>query len=1112
MIIKTDFQLQNSIESISNKIVYGGLPILKTNSLSSFALNVGVPRRKQVELPCKRIRFIGFVPRFRYRLHRKFRHKLRLGLMPFTQRLNKRTSNREIRRWILVGLLRTRRWRKFFKLFNWPKVSMQKVNRKIYEISRNKVLKVYRHPTIPLGEFVKDYDWRLFRRYRRGYKSFLVYHYVQSQIATKPRWCAPSYGFGSQNNITIRRDFLRPCTSLLSLRPTETGLRKESLNSRLKRLEAKQGYIRVFKWRAKRLLKHTRWNFKKLAKAVPKKTRRYLRLSKKRVRRRVVLPFRLKKLFRRTVRSGLPKQHLHRIPLLEANHLLYPQQQNEPYLEMVTKLNRFLNGQKISTTLEYNHFRELPYDLDIKRKKTNNKVYKPKDHPVWGEVLQRNYLAKLGWLQKGHVLGLALKNRISSKIKDPNYNEINNPSNHPLQTGPWSYLFWSTVPWARGSYWRTKPIGRAKRVFIESVNGGFLQEKESRTANTAGLLSTIFRSNTTSENNLFETFEGLQVGDYLIETDMDSLDNKNKKEPLFLEPLDEDFSEVLSDSPKNLSLQSKSPFFYQRIRKKVSRLVSYLKKSNKKDQRLAFLRAWPYLFKSHHQRCFRRAKRLTFLKRVLWNFKSVFKKTVHTFYMLFFVFKTLFLSPFWLVRYVIKKFVRAVKFFFRTIVNIKNLLLEAGHESFKNAIFNKRGWRRFRWAYHAWLHVYASDNFGDEMLNPEVDVEAGNWVENEEDDLAVDYGEELESEGTYWTALNPDQWESYWNPDVDDYFDESKEIMADLLFEELPYYINLVVQPFVDFMVRLPFWGLLEGLSVFALWLKREWQLFWMRQLLKGGRLALFLVVLKRLIHALVWIFVYTTGINLVSPDELNLFITYSCGLVFYDEYYILWFALVFMFTAWLVGPHPLKEYLFNELGPENIGFITLAGIVLCTPEEYYTQRPLSDPIRLYQDRTLGHWSGKPLRKFPTQHHYRGGHGSTYTIYTYDTIQQTIANFNDLQEWAELDFTDKEPNIWLSPDRFENEDNLPGWPLTDQSSENFFWHRHPIYYRNNYMEMIQRDQWWDHDCFEPYFRDELDDSPRNEAIYHQVNTRMHSANIVTYPTVTKTEFIPRSFE
>ena len=124
-----------------------------------------------------------------------------------------------------------------------------------------------------------------------------------------------------------------------------------------------------------------------------------------------------------------------------------------------------------------------------------------------------------------------------------------------------------------------------------------------------------------------------------------------------------------------------------------------------------------------------------------------------------------------------------------------------------------------------------------------------------------------------------------------------------------------------------------------------------------------------------------------------------------------------------------------------------------------------------------------------------------------------VANFNDIQEWPEIDFTDKDPTLWLAPDRAEHEDNWPGDDLTPESAENHFWHRHPVYYRNNYMRLDEQDQWFEHDCFEPYLRDELDDAPRNEGMYHQVNTRGHSGHQVAYPTVIRPpEYAPRSFE
>ena len=1116
MIIRVQLQLKTTIHQLSYWFVHGGVPTVRANTLSDFTFNTGVPRRRSLELPARRVRFYGFVPRFRYRLHRKFYHKLRKNLMPFTQRLNSRTSQKEMRRWVVVSTLRYRRWRKLFQVFTWPKKQAgYTVNRAVHTRGKNLIRHIARYPTVPLGDFVKDYDWTVPARHRRGDRAVTVYQYTRNG-GIKPRWCAPFHSCATANNVTRRRDFVRPCSGLLALRPVTTGERLQTLHARHQRLQRSIRQTRVFKRRAQRLVRHTKWYFRKLAKAVSRPTKRHLRLQKKRVRRRIVFPFRQKKIFRRTTRSGLHRLHLHRPHLLEVNQMMYPQRQ--PYLEMKLQILRELAEHKVTTTLEYNKFEELPYDLDMQRKKTNHKRYKPRDHPVWGEILTQANTSYYTWLKQSLVLKLAHKHRIDPKRRDPRYNEINNPTAHPQQSGPWSYLFWSTVPWGRGSYWRTKPVNRAKRVFIDSVCSGFLSEKESRNPTTAGLLASTVRSSTLAENNLFQmSAKVIQVYHQAVEFYCTSLPGKLPPPPplpvvdLNHHSLDHGNNVFVNTTTVKADTQPTDTYVSVLWRRLVN-LVNYGHRANTRQKRQLLVSAWPHLVACYKKR----QHRTWYLRNAVhfagWNVYGVYcalKQTLKNTYTLI---KNVVFSPFWLVRYLIKKGWRYLRTVFRFVVNVKTLLSEEWQIFLRRTFFQKRAWRRFRWAYHAWTHVYVSDDFADEMLNPEVDVEVGNWVENDEDDQAVDYGEELESEGTYWNALNPEEWDGYWNHDIEDYFDESREIMGDLLFEEIPYYVKLCLQPVTDLIVRLPVWGLLEGLSIGVIWLKREWQLLWIKQLLKGGPLTVVLIVLRRLLHAALWVVVYATLVNLVSPDELNLFITYSCGMVFYDEYYVLWWSLCFGLTVWLIGPHPLREYLFRELGPENIAFVTLAGVVLCTPEEYYTQRPLSDLQRLYQDRTLGHWSWKPFRRFPTQHHYRGGHGSTYPIYTYDTIQQTIANFNDMQDWPEIDFTDKDPTLWLSPDRSENEWNLPGWPLTDESSENFFWHRHPVYYRNNYMEMVRRDQLWEHDCFEPYFRDELDDSPRNEAIYHQVNTRCHSGQLVNYPTVTKPEYLPRSFD
>lgn len=417
---------------------------------------------------------------------------------------------------------------------------------------------------------------------------------------------------------------------------------------------------------------------------------------------------------------------------------------------------------------------------------------------------------------------------------------------------------------------------------------------------------------------------------------------------------------------------------------------------------------------------------------------------------------------------------------------------------------SSRGWRRWRWAYHAWVNAYVNHDFVDEIINPEVDIETTNWVEDEEEDVAVDYGEELESEGSYWEGFAPEDEDSWWGHDVEDYLEDANEVLFSLLVEEAPYYVRLGLRPVVDVVVRLPVWGMCEGLAIGVVAFKAEWHRWWRARLARPGRTVW--VALRWATHTGVWWLVFTGLTGLVTPDGLHLFVTYSCGATFQPEYYFGWGALCFCATVWLVGPHPVREYLYRELGPENVGFVLVGGLVLGEGETYYPQRPMGHLQRGFLARQ-GYWLYKPVWRNPTEYHYRGNYGSTLRIFTYDDIQQTAALYNEVWEWPETDLLDKEPTSW-EPDRSENEDQIFKEDGFETGGENMWWHRHPTYYRNNYMWAEFRDEQEYHHHY--MYSIALDFSgsvyPRQNRMYHQHNTYQAGGGR-RYPTVTNDAYV-----
>jgi len=71
----------------------------------------------------------------------------------------------------------------------------------------------------------------------------------------------------------------------------------------------------------------------------------------------------------------------------------------------------------------------------------------------------------------------------------------------------------------------------------------------------------------------------------------------------------------------------------------------------------------------------------------------------------------------------------------------------------------------------------------------------------------------------------------------------------------------------------------------------------------------------------------------------LKLWVTYSLGFTFHDEYYLLWLCFCVGTSVWLIGPASWKGYLFHEIGLSNLLFLLVGSSSLTFPEEYYPHR-----------------------------------------------------------------------------------------------------------------------------------------------------------------------------
>ena len=261
------------------------------------------------------------------------------------------------------------------------------------------------------------------------------------------------------------------------------------------------------------------------------------------------------------------------------------------------------------------------------------------------------------------------------------------------------------------------------------------------------------------------------------------------------------------------------------------------------------------------------------------------------------------------------------------------------------------GWRRVKtgrlyntlnWVYSAWVVAYSSEDDHSELdVSLAVDFDGQHTADEDynltqENDLDFD---QLGA-GAYRTAELDNPLDDGWYHDFDSWWDDWTEQVEDFLLDDLPHRAGLAVRPVVDFLVRLPVWGLLEGVSLAVLTAKLEYQRVWSDLLRRGGRWAAPAVVLAWAFRAAAVAAVFTGLVTQLDYAALRVEVTVTWGCTWHETYYLGWVVFCFVATVYLVGPPGWKNFLFREVGLNNLGALAVGTHGVTDPEEYYPTRP----------------------------------------------------------------------------------------------------------------------------------------------------------------------------
>ena len=345
------------------------------------------------------------------------------------------------------------------------------------------------------------------------------------------------------------------------------------------------------------------------------------------------------------------------------------------------------------------------------------------------------------------------------------------------------------------------------------------------------------------------------------------------------------------------------------------------------------------------------------------------------------------------------------KLFLNIFIDIPRLIV--------NSIQGLRIVRLLVWVYTSWLYVDALENEPDEDHAEYEEWDQARDLYNEDDHDPdhdrISVGEDnIDSELGYnyneSQSLSPSSLWFYGNPMWEWYLHNVPTDQIEDLFDETNYFTRLVFRPFVDFIVRLPLWSMLELISLWLEVFKSEYHRCWYKILtyknqpnrIVGRWWKIPLVLIKLGFRLVIWGSFFFYLVSLITAEDLKILCTYNFSFPWFEEYYYFYVATCFMLSVYLVGPLSLRDFCFKELGLENLLYLFVVPASVANPEAYQPQR---SSFKIYQHLSRWDLNYAAEKEPPVGEEYLSGRFQNVStpngIYSYDDIRLVLAQFNE---------------------------------------------------------------------------------------------------------------------
>jgi hypothetical protein len=860
------------------------------------------------------------------------------------------------------------------------------------------------------------------------------------------RW----YGGGFKR--TMQSDLLRLLLVWKdNVKPTSLGLRRslivaedrpeilDLLRLRLRQLYRRQRLVAESTNQANAYQSHTEFVFTRIVQKVSNFRRRQLRYRRYRLQRSLSNPHSVKQWFDLINRSFFRRFKMNRQHWIETVKVTSPSQNY--IFGLYYRAIRFINL-RVGSSLEYTYLKKgttyIPFTL---RKKLRARRWRLGDHPTHKIPFREARAQRWGWFREGDLVKTTDETLQKKRETKETSTQLLDPLQPPLENGFFALTYWNLQEWGRGSRWRTRPLNRALTVFLTSVRSGHAYEYEGDQWSHAATSATGVKHSLLVEEEL-------------------------------------DLSQSTRKTIRNNSLLASTSISGQ----------TFLLSKNAKSKIGWWLRNKPRIFQGVFALCF---FFIDFLWMVFLLFWYPYSLVAQVFSLIFSFVRQLF----YLVTLELMRFVCFV-----SILRVEWKVWKT--ETFAKFFFHSPWIKTVRWAYIAWIMVYSSADDAEETHIPATQEEQDDDHFAEEEEVTGNYGDDYEDQGSYPFQGEPFDFpgDTWFAKELDSFYMEGIEVAQEIFLEEVPSFFRLLFRPIVDLVIFLPLWGFLDGLTTLTAAVKLDAQKGWRELLTRGNKIdpatrkTTFvagrwwkwpLVGLRLGAH---WIFTFAIGSYLAgqaTPASIKFWVTYSIGLPYQEEYYLIWLLLSWGGAIWLVGPSSLRGYLFHEIGLSNLFFLLIGSTSLTFPEEYYPHRAASPMGREWISRTNLFYH--KVNYMDTTELIRGRpllYGLNYT----DEFRLTLAQLRAYSEYFyEMELDDGPSETALVFPHLDElvtfENHYPQDPLRiDLNLER----RHPTFTRSNFYDIHFATTDEPSDFFYPY-QHYAGTTPRNHQIHYSGN-------------------------